>query len=79
MLLALGLNIAVGYAGMLDLGYIAFYGFGAYVYAMLASTSSASTGRRATIFPVVVIADGDPRPPRRAARRGGSSATTSRS
>src|SRR3954451_22656451 len=37
MLLALGLNITVGYAGMLDLGYIAFYGFGAYVYAMLAS------------------------------------------
>ena len=37
MLLALGLNIAVGYAGLLDLGYIAFYGFGAYVYAMLAS------------------------------------------
>ena len=37
MLLALGLNIAVGYAGLLDLGYVAFYGFGAYVYAMLAS------------------------------------------
>ena len=37
MLLALGLNIVVGYAGLLDLGYVAFYGFGAYVYAMLAS------------------------------------------
>src|SRR4051794_16189426 len=37
MLLALGLNVVVGYAGLLDLGYIAFFGFGAYVYAVLAS------------------------------------------
>jgi branched-chain amino acid transport system permease protein len=37
MLLALGLNIVVGWAGLLDLGYVAFYGFGAYAYAMLAS------------------------------------------
>ena len=36
-LLALGLNIVVGFAGLLDLGYIAFYGIGAYVYALLAS------------------------------------------
>jgi len=36
-LLALGLNIVVGFAGLLDLGYIAFYGVGAYVWAMLAS------------------------------------------
>ena len=35
--LSLGLNIVVGYAGLLDLGYIAFYGVGAYVYALLAS------------------------------------------
>ena len=35
--LALGLNIVVGFAGLLDLGYIAFYGVGAYVYALLAS------------------------------------------
>ncbi len=33
-MLALGLNIAVGWAGLLDLGYIAFFGFGAYGYAM---------------------------------------------
>src|SRR5512139_368262 len=32
-----GLNIVVGFAGLLDLGYIAFYGVGAYVYALLAS------------------------------------------
>jgi branched-chain amino acid transport system permease protein len=36
-MLALGLNIVVGWAGLLDLGYIAFYGFGAYSYALLAS------------------------------------------
>ena len=37
MMLALGLNIVVGYAGLLDLGYIAFYAVGAYMYALLAS------------------------------------------
>jgi len=37
MMLALGLNIVVGYAGLLDLGYIAFYAVGAYLYALLAS------------------------------------------
>jgi ABC-type branched-subunit amino acid transport system permease subunit len=35
--LALGLNIVVGFAGLLDLGYVAFYGFGAYTYALLSS------------------------------------------
>ena len=35
--LALGLNIVVGFAGLLDLGYVAFYGFGAYSYALLSS------------------------------------------
>jgi branched-chain amino acid transport system permease protein len=30
VMLALGLNIVVGYAGLLDLGYIAFYAIGAY-------------------------------------------------
>ncbi len=35
--LSLGLNIVVGFAGLLDLGYIAFFGVGAYVYALLAS------------------------------------------
>src|SRR5213075_2207693 len=33
----LGLNIVVGFAGLLDLGYIAFYAVGAYTYALLAS------------------------------------------
>ncbi len=37
VLLALGLNIVVGYAGLLDLGFVAFYALGAYLYALLAS------------------------------------------
>ncbi len=37
VLLALGLNIVVGYAGLLDLGYVAFYAVGAYMFALLAS------------------------------------------
>ncbi len=36
-MLAMGLNIVVGFAGLLDLGYIAFYAVGAYSYALLAS------------------------------------------
>jgi branched-chain amino acid transport system permease protein len=37
VMLALGLNVVVGFAGLLDLGYIAFYAVGAYLYALLAS------------------------------------------
>ena len=37
MLLALGLNVVVGWGGLLDLGYIAFYGVGAYTYAIFDS------------------------------------------
>jgi branched-chain amino acid transport system permease protein len=37
MLLALGLNVVVGWSGLLDLGYVAFYGIGAYAYALLDS------------------------------------------
>lgn len=37
IMLALGLNIVVGYAGLLDLGYIAFFAVGAYCYALLCS------------------------------------------
>ena len=36
VLLALGLNIVVGYAGLLDLGYVAFYAVGAYLFGLLA-------------------------------------------
>jgi branched-chain amino acid transport system permease protein len=37
MLLALGLNVVVGWGGLLDLGYVAFFGIGAYAYALLSS------------------------------------------
>ncbi|MEJ1958680.1 MAG: hypothetical protein WDM70_03855 [Nitrosomonadales bacterium] len=37
IMLALGLNIVVGYAGLLDLGYVAFFAVGAYNYALLSS------------------------------------------
>jgi branched-chain amino acid transport system permease protein len=36
-LLALGLNVVVGFAGLLDIGYVAFFGIGSYIYAFLAS------------------------------------------
>lgn len=36
-MLALGLNVVVGYSGLLDLGFVAFYGIGAYAYAYLSS------------------------------------------
>ena len=37
VLLALGLNIVVGYAGLLDLGFVAFYAIGAYMFGLMAS------------------------------------------
>ncbi|WP_394781518.1 ABC transporter ATP-binding protein [Undibacterium sp.] len=42
IMLALGLNIVVGFAGLLDLGYIAFYAVGAYTAALLASPQFAT-------------------------------------
>jgi branched-chain amino acid transport system permease protein len=41
VMMALGLNVVVGYAGLLDLGYVAFYAIGAYTAASLASTQFA--------------------------------------
>ncbi|MCB2017571.1 MAG: ABC transporter ATP-binding protein [Hydrogenophaga sp.] len=65
-LLALGLNIVVGYAGLLDLGYIAFYAVGAYLYGLLASphltevfpaiAAMFPNGMHTNIFVVMVIA-----------------------
>ena len=40
LLMALGLNIVVGFAGLLDLGYVAFFAVGAYVTALLTSPQS---------------------------------------
>jgi branched-chain amino acid transport system permease protein len=37
VMLGLGLNVVVGFSGLLDLGYVAFYGIGAYTYAILSS------------------------------------------
>src|SRR5512140_613188 len=50
VLLALGLNIVVGYAGLLDLGYVAFYAVGAYMLGMLASPQLTDT------FPAIAAA-----------------------
>ena len=50
VLLALGLNIVVGYAGLLDLGYVAFFAVGAYLYALLGSPHLAEA------FPAVAAA-----------------------
>ncbi len=41
VLLGLGLNIVVGYAGLLDLGYVAFYAVGSYLTALLTASGSA--------------------------------------
>ena len=43
VLLALGLNIVVGYAGLLDLGYVAFFAIGAYLYGLLSSPHLSET------------------------------------
>ena len=52
VLLALGLNIVVGYAGLLDLGYVAFFAVGAYLYGLLASPHLLeSFPAMATLFP----------------------------
>src|SRR3954463_5519193 len=42
IMLALGLNIVVGFAGLLDLGYIAFFALGAYLTGLLASPQFAA-------------------------------------
>jgi branched-chain amino acid transport system permease protein len=40
IVMGIGLNIVVGYAGLLDLGYVAFFGIGAYTFALLSSPES---------------------------------------
>ncbi len=63
-ILSLGLNIAVGWAGLLDLGYIAFVGFGAYGYAIFSSTALGTGGMGGShlaafeSIPIVVVAAG---------------------
>jgi branched-chain amino acid transport system permease protein len=43
MLMAIGLNVVVGFAGLLDLGYAAFFAIGSYTYAILASAHMSAT------------------------------------
>lgn len=57
-LLAVGLNIVVGWAGLLDLGYVAFFGFGAYAFALLSSNQLAAHGIHLPSYlslPIVMI------------------------
>jgi branched-chain amino acid transport system permease protein len=59
LLMALGLNIVVGFAGLLDLGYVAFFAVGAYTTAVLTSSSSPAFAPELTFWlalPVVVLA-----------------------
>jgi branched-chain amino acid transport system permease protein len=51
LMLALGLNIVVGYAGLLDLGYVAFFAVGAYTMGLLTAPSSALSGPMSTFGP----------------------------
>ena len=55
MLLALGLNVVVGWGGLLDLGYVAFYGIGAYTYAFLASDKFDLHLPTIVVLPLVVV------------------------
>jgi branched-chain amino acid transport system permease protein len=63
-ILSLGLNISVGWAGLLDLGYIAFVGFGAYGYAIFSSAALGTNNTGGThlaaleSIPITVVAAG---------------------
>jgi branched-chain amino acid transport system permease protein len=54
-LLALGLNTVVGFAGILDLGYMAFFGFGAYAFGFLASDHSGHHVRPELAIPLIIV------------------------
>lgn len=54
IMLALGLNVVVGFAGLLDLGYVAFFAIGAYLAGLLSSPQFAATIESLQLdFPVV--------------------------
>ena len=57
VMMGLGLNIVVGYAGLLDLGYVAFFAFGAYTMGILTSTGPLGVGNFNfwTALPIAVI------------------------
>jgi ABC-type branched-subunit amino acid transport system permease subunit len=56
VLLALGLNVAVGWVGLLDLGFVAFFGLGAYLYAAVASEYAGRYWDAAFAIPAIAIA-----------------------
>lgn len=55
VMLSLGLNVVAGFAGLLDLGYVAFYGLGAYTYALLASPQFHQHWPFWLILPVAIL------------------------
>jgi branched-chain amino acid transport system permease protein len=57
-LMGLGLNIVVGFAGLLDLGYVAFYALGAYTMGVLTSPEIAWTGFQLTFWEALPLAVG---------------------
>jgi ABC-type branched-subunit amino acid transport system permease subunit len=58
LLLAVGLNVVAGWAGLLDLGYFAFFGCGAYFYAMLASSHFGVHLPAEVTLPIVLVGTG---------------------
>jgi ABC-type branched-subunit amino acid transport system permease subunit len=56
VLLALGLNVAVGWVGLLDLGFVAFFGLGAYLYAALASEYAGRHWDAQFAVPLIAVA-----------------------
>jgi len=54
VILALGLNIVVGFAGLLDLGYVAFFAIGCYVWGMIGSTQLTNVLNVAPIDPHIL-------------------------
>ncbi len=79
---AIGLNIVVGLAGLLDLGYVAFLGIGAFTAANLSGAAASKVGIQLPFPLVMVISRGGGgllRRDRRARRPCGCAATTSRS
>ena len=56
VLIALGLNVAVGWVGLLDLGYVAFFGLGAYLFAAVASPYAGRDWDAQFAIPAIAVA-----------------------
>jgi branched-chain amino acid transport system permease protein len=55
VLLALGLNVAVGWVGLLDLGFVVFFGLGAYLYASVASDYAGRHWQAQFAIPLIAV------------------------